>query len=45
LIDGIQSTETTLQSLAKRNVNNTAETNAFAEKTNAAFAEFESLIE
>ena len=45
LIDAIQSTEATLQSLAKRNVNNTAETNAFAEKTNAAFAEFELLIE
>jgi protease-4 len=43
LIDTIQSIEQTIQSLAKRNTtpNNS---NAFAEKTNAAFAEFESLI-
>lgn len=45
LIDAIQGIELTIQNLAKRNTSpNSSNGNAFAEKTNAAFAEFESLI-
>ena len=43
LIDAIQGIELTIQNLAKRNTAPNS-SNAFAEKTNAAFAEFESLI-
>ena len=46
LIDEIQGIEQTIQMLEKRNTapNSSNSSNAFAEKTNAAFAEFESLI-
>ena len=43
LIDGILSIEETIQTFEKRNTTPNSG-NAFAEKTNAAFAEFESLI-
>lgn len=44
LIDGIQSTEVTLQGFSKRSNSSGGGASAFAEKTNEAFAEFEDLV-
>lgn len=44
LIDGIQSTEATLQGLSKRTNSNTGGASAFAAKASEDFAEFEDLV-